>query len=108
LGLASASPEFVTAISGVRHKAAGVSLGTLIGSNIANPLVAIGGGALLSTYSVPTPLVYWDLPMETMTAAALLVFLLLTGRRLGRAGGVYLIALYGLYIGVRVAFFAVD
>lgn len=108
LGLASASPEFVTAISGVRHKAAGVSLGTLIGSNITNPLVAIGGGALLSTYWVPAPLIYWDLVMETLTATALLVFLLLTGGRLGRWGGLYLVTLYGVYIGVRLVFFAVD
>ncbi|MEA1925315.1 MAG: sodium:calcium antiporter [Candidatus Altiarchaeota archaeon] len=108
LGVASASPEFFTAIFGLRHRAAGISLGTLIGSNITNPLVGIGGGALLSTYWVPKPLVYWDLPMETITAALLLAYLLKTGGRLGKWGGLYLMGLYFLYLGVRFTYFAVD
>ena len=62
LGVASALPELVTALSGVRANAHGVSLGTLVVSNITDPLVAIGGGALLSTYWAPGPLLYWDLP----------------------------------------------
>ena len=45
LGVASALPELITAISGLRNGDAGIPLGTLIGSNITNPLVAIGGGA---------------------------------------------------------------
>ena len=70
--------------------------------------MAIGGGAVLSTYWVPAPLIYWDLVMETLSAAALLVYLLFAGGRLGRIGGIYLVALYGVYIGVRFTFFAVD
>ena len=50
IGIAPASPELFTAISGFRQKARGISLGTLIGSNIVNPLLAIGGGALMSAY----------------------------------------------------------
>jgi len=71
LGVASALPEFTTAIAGVRQDSHGVSIGTLVGSNITNPLVAIGGGALVSTYWVPAPLVLWDLPWETLTGAIL-------------------------------------
>jgi len=71
LGVASASPEFFTAVFGLKQHSEGISLGTLIGSNITNPLVAMGGGALISTYWVPRPLIYWDLPMETITAALL-------------------------------------
>lgn len=109
LGVVSAFPEMFTAIEGIRQRASGISLGTLIGSNITNPLVGIGGGALLSTYWVPRPLVLWDLPMETVTAAALLAYLLLVSdRRLGWKGGLYLISLYAVYLFVRVSYFAVD
>ena len=108
LGVASASPEFFTAISGLRQKAAGISLGTLIGSNIINPLVAIGGGALMSTYWVPRPLIHWDLPMETITAALLLVYLLFNKGKLGRGGAWYLIGLYVFYLVIRITFFAAD
>ncbi|MBC5792853.1 MAG: sodium:calcium antiporter [Nanohaloarchaea archaeon] len=75
-GVVSALPEMTTAIQGLRQGAEGISLGTLIGSNILNPLLAIGAGAYISTYAVPRPLVLWDLPMETITAAVLLVYLL--------------------------------
>lgn len=108
LGVASASPELFTAISGLRQKAAGISLGTLVGSNITNPLVGIGGGAIISTYWVPRPLIYWDLPMETITAALLLLYLIKTKGKLGRKGAVYLMALYFAYLFIRIFFFSVD
>jgi cation:H+ antiporter len=108
LGVASALPELTTAISGVRNKEHGISLGTLVGSNITNPLVAIGGGALVSTYYVPGPLVLWDLPWETITGAILWAILWFSKGRLNRVGAIYLMGLYVVYITLRVLFFAVD
>jgi cation:H+ antiporter len=108
LGIAAASPEFFTAVAAIRQKNVGVSLGALIGSNITNPLLAIGGGALLSTYWVPKPLIYWDLPMETLTAALLLIYLLLSDRKLAKKGAIYLICLYFVYLIIRLKFFAID
>lgn len=108
LGVASASPELFTALSGLRQKSVGISLGTLIGSNITNPLVAIGGGALISTYWVPKPLIYWDLSMETVTAALLLVYLIFRKGKLGRTGAIYLMGLYFFYLAVRIYYFPID
>ncbi|MFB6167111.1 MAG: sodium:calcium antiporter [Candidatus Nanohaloarchaea archaeon] len=109
LGIAAALPEMFTAVEGIRQRAEGISLGTLIGSNITNPLLAIGGGAILSTYWVPRTLVLWDLPMETLTAAMLLGYLLfISDRELGWKGGMYLIGLYFFYMVVRFMFFAAD
>ncbi|QRN84444.1 sodium:calcium antiporter (plasmid) [Chloroflexota bacterium] len=108
LGVASALPELITAISGVRHGDAGISLGTLVGSNITNPLVAIGGGALISRYWVPGPLVLWDLPWETITGAVLWLILWFNKGKLGKWSAFYLIALYFVYIALRMIFFAAD
>lgn len=109
VGVVAAFPELFTAIQGLRKGAEGVSLGTLIGSNITNPLLAIGFGSLLSTYWVPRPLVFWDLPMETVTAALLLAYLLfVSDRKLSWKGGIYLILLYVFYIVIRFSFFAID
>jgi cation:H+ antiporter len=107
IGVASAAPELFTALSGFRNEAIGISMGTLIGSNITNPLFAIGGGAIISGYWVPKQLIYWDLPMETVTAAILLVYLLSKKKEceLSRWGGVYLIALYGVYLTLRILIF---
>jgi cation:H+ antiporter len=109
VGIVSALPEMMTALGGMAHKAEGISLGTLIGSNITNPLLAIGGGSIISTYWVPRPLVLWDLPMETITAGMLLVYLLfISDRKLGWKGGLYLVGLYVFYIVIRFTYFAAD
>ena len=84
------------------------SLGTLIGSNITNPLVAIGLGAIVSTYDVPRPLVAYDLPWATVSGAMLLGYLLWRKGRIGRWGAVYFVVMYALYITFRALFFAVD
>jgi len=108
LGIASAMPELITALAGVRHRENGVSLGTLVGSNITNPLVAIGGGALLSTYAVPNPLIQWDLPWETVTGAILWAILWFSRGRLKKVHTVYLIGMYFVYVVLRAMFFSVD
>ena len=108
LGLASALPELTTALAGVRHKEAGISLGTLVGSNITNPLLAIGGGALISTYAVPRPLVLWDLPWETLTGMMLWAILWFNNGKLGKKSAIYLIVIYFVYILFRSLFFSVD
>jgi cation:H+ antiporter len=108
LGVASALPELITAISGVRHGDSGISLGTLVGSNITNPLVAIGGGAIISTYWVPSPLVLWDLPWETITGAILWIILWFNKGKLGKWSAYYLIGLYFVYVILRFTFFSVD
>ena len=108
LGLASALPELTTALAGIRHKEAGISLGTLVGSNITNPLLAIGGGALISTYAVPRPLVTWDLPWETLTGMMLWGILWFNNGKLGKKSAIYLIVIYFVYILFRSLFFNVD
>jgi cation:H+ antiporter len=80
----------------------------LIGSNITNPLVAIGLGAVLSTYHVPRPVVAYDLPWATVSGALLLGYLLWSKGRIGRWGAVYFVVMYALYITFRALFFAVD
>ena len=108
LGLASALPELTTALAGIRHKEAGISLGTLVGSNITNPLLAIGGGALISTYAVPRPLIVWDLPWETLTGILLWIILYFNHGKLGKKSGIYLITIYFIYIIFRGLFFNID
>jgi len=108
LGLASALPELTTALAGVRHKELGISLGTLVGSNITNPLIGIGGGALISTYAVPRPLILWDLPWETLTGVILWGILWFKKGKLGKADAIYLMAMFFVFIILRGVLFKVD
>lgn len=135
VGVVSAFPEMITAISGLRQGSEGISLGTLIGSNITNPLLAIGAGSLISTYAVPGPLVLWDLPVETITAGILLAYMFskdaigdhlaviarkcgmdglaqrfedMENRVISIAGAFLLILLYFVYLYVRFKYFQYD
>lgn len=135
IGLISAFPELITAVSGLRHGSEGISLGTLVGSNITNPLLAIGGGAMISSYAVPRPLVLWDLPMETLLAGIPVIYMFSKERlgsiiaplfrkiglnsiaeklesaenmKLSIAGAVVLILLYFVYLYVRFTYFQYD
>lgn len=135
VGVVSAFPEMITAISGLRQGSEGISLGTLIGSNITNPLLAIGAGSVISTYAVPGPLVLWDLPMETATAGILLAYMFskdavgdylavvargvgmdgladrfeaMENRVISIAGAGLLIVLYFVYLYVRFKYFQYD
>jgi cation:H+ antiporter len=108
LGVASALPELTTALAGARKNAHGISLGTLVGSNITNPLVAIGLGAMVSTYVLPRPFMVWDLPWQAGAGAVLWALLWFRKGRLTRMSAIYLIVLYVVYILGRAIFFAVD
>jgi cation:H+ antiporter len=108
LGVASALPELFTAIQGARKGEKGIAIGTLIGSNITNPLLAIGVGSLISTYVAPRPLIFWDLPFGILSACLLLIWLLYHKKKVDKGGAIYLILLYFVYIGIRIWFFSVD
>ncbi len=108
LGVASALPELTTAISGIRNGDRGIPLGTLVGSNITNPLVAIGGGAILSTYWVPKPLIQWDLPWEVVTGVILWCILWFKKGRADRKTAIYLSLMYLVYLVFRMIYFGVD
>jgi cation:H+ antiporter len=108
LGVASALPELTTALAGIRHKEFGISLGTLVGSNITNPLVGIGGGALLSTYAVPQPLIFWDLPWAILTGVILWLILFFKKGKLGKIDAYYLMGLYFVFIILRAVLFKSD
>ena len=135
VGIVSALPEMSTAISGLRHDSAGLSLGTLVGSNVTNPLLAIGSGAIISSYGVPEPLILWDLPMEAILAGVPVIYMLKRnwiGRKISKplnkiglnrwaektrnaenhilsiTGAILLIMLYFVYLYIRFKYFPHD
>lgn len=108
LGVASALPELITSVVAILKKDPGISLGTLVGSNIVNPLMGIGGGALISSYWVPNTIILFDLPAKLFTGLLLLVYIVLRKGKLDRLGGFFLMALYLLYIVIRIKFFPSD
>lgn len=107
LGVASALPELTTALVGIVKKHKGISTGVLIGSNITNPMMGLGLGALISTYKIPNVVLYYDLPFKIGTALLILYFLH-KHKDLRKWQGVVLLCLFALYLFVRYNLFPVD
>lgn len=103
LGIAAALPEFSTAVEAIRRRAPNLALGTLIGSNVVNSLLAVGLGGLVSTYRVPTAVTRFDLPFKLVVGVGLLGYLVLVADYdIRRREGFYLIILYFLFVSLRL------
>jgi len=107
IGVATALPELTTSVTAILRGATSISIGTLIGSNITNPMFALGLGAMISTYQVPRPIIVFDLPVKIITAIIIMVFLW-RKRMLTQREATMMIAMYVVYILVRIKYFAVD
>jgi cation:H+ antiporter len=105
IGIAAAFPELSTVLDGIRRKTPIVAVGTLIGSNVVNPLVGIGLGGVISTYAVPPAVVVWDLPFKLVAVVVFVAYVRYNGGTLTRRTGVYLIAAYFVYIVGRMLLF---
>jgi cation:H+ antiporter len=107
LGIASALPELTTSLIAVFKKKGDISAGILIGSNITNPLFGIGLGALISTYTIPKVVIFYDLPIKIGTAA-LLYYFLARNEKLNKWESAVLIGLFIGYIIIRQLYFPTD
>ncbi|MFO8016191.1 MAG: sodium:calcium antiporter [Candidatus Woesearchaeota archaeon] len=97
IGVGTALPELSTALRGILKKAEGISLGTLVGSNITNPLLALGLGAAISGYTVDKYLFWYDIPVWFLVSLIVMLFFW-KNKRLSRVEAMMLIALYFLYV----------
>ena len=99
-GLGTSLPELTVAMVAVR-KSQGVAIGTLIGSNITDPLLSIGIAALISPISITES--SYDLTMHLIIPATLLgvslcLMMMWTGFRFSRLEGGILIGFYLMFL----------
>ncbi len=99
-GLGTSLPELTVAMVAVR-KSQGVAIGTLIGSNITDPLLSIGIAALVSPISLTDAsynlTMYLIIP-ATLLGVSLCLAMMWTGFKFSRWEGSILITFYILFI----------
>lgn len=95
-------PELFTSITSLLRREMDISVGNIIGSNIFNSLMVIGGTALVRPIEIGITDYRTDFAVMVLVALVLYGFLL-GKRRVPRYGGVVLLALYVGYVGVLVA-----
>ena len=107
LGVVTSLPEFTTALVSMYKGKRDISVGVLLGSNVTNPLLGIGLGALLSTYTVPNVIILYDLPVNIVTTVLLYGFLI-RHKDLSRTEAIILFAFFFTYLYVRLILFPAD
>lgn len=103
VGVGTALPELSVSIQAIRKKAGALGLGNLIGSNITNPLLALGAGATISGFNIARTIISFDLIFWIITTAVV-VLLLFNHKNLSKKESVIVILMYLIYIYIRIMF----
>jgi len=101
IGVSTALPELTTALRGVMKGVKNMSLGVLIGSNITNPLLALGLGAAISGYTVSRTIQFFDIPFWFFISALALLFFH-RDKKLSKWSATVLILAYICYVGYKI------
>ncbi|WP_275555606.1 calcium/sodium antiporter [Mixta sp. Marseille-Q2659] len=96
VGIGTSLPELIVSFTAVTHGQMDMAVGTVMGSNITNILLILGGAALLHPLTVHSNLVRRELPL--MLLVTLLSGLVLFDNRLSRGDGIVLIGIALLYL----------
>ncbi len=99
-GLGTSLPELTVALMAAK-KSRGVAIGTLVGSNITDPLLSIGIAALISPLMISDSswgLIMYLIVPATIIGVAACLFMMYTGFKFTRIEGGVLIGLYGVFL----------
>lgn len=104
VALGTSLPEFMVSFMSVLRGSSDMSVGNIVGSNVFNILVIIGGSALMKPLSVEKSMFRRDLPL-CILASVLLVLFAFSGGMISRIEGFLLVAFFSayLYVAYKIA-----
>ncbi|MGM0569054.1 MAG: calcium/sodium antiporter [Elusimicrobiota bacterium] len=95
--LCTSLPEIALVVAGALRKSHGISLGTIIGSNIYNILLALGGALLISPVEISRREMLFQAP-AVIIFTIILFPIMLSSRKINRGEGAFLLLCYAGYI----------
>jgi len=96
IGLGTSLPELAISINAITKKKAALSIGNIVGSNIFDLLIPLGGASLIASIKVEMPVLWFDLPF-LLILTALVIWFFTKERGLGKREGATMIVLYVIY-----------
>ncbi len=96
ISLGTSLPELVVSLVAVKKGNAEMSIGNIIGSNVANYSMVLGGAALLNPLSVNLAATKFD--MIILAAASITLLFVLANKLYNKAGGIFLLTVLALFI----------
>ena len=104
VGVGTSLPELVVSVNAAIKGANDLSLSNLIGSNIVDILIALGGSALITDWNVSRGIVFFDIPYLLFTVVVVVLFLI-TKRKLERGESILILGLYVVYVSLKIGGF---
>lgn len=101
IALGTSLPELVVSLVAIKKGNAEMSIGNIIGSNVANFSMVIGGASLLNPLIIDLASTKFDLFI--MAAASLTLVFILANKLYNKAGAIFLLAILALFIQNAVA-----
>ena len=89
-------PELIVSISAARKGKVGMVIGNIIGSNLANTTMVIGGAAMVNNLNVKLGVYYFD--MALMTVASIMLVYITANKLYSRPAGISLLILLALFM----------
>jgi cation:H+ antiporter len=102
IALGTSLPELVVSLVAVKKGHADMSVGNIIGSNVANFSMVLGGASLINPLSVTAAGSY---DIAIMVGASITLFLLLANKLYNKAGAIFLLTILALFLQNALAAF---
>ncbi|MBD3250790.1 MAG: hypothetical protein GF381_04475 [Candidatus Pacebacteria bacterium] len=101
IGFGTSLPELVVSLSAILKGSTGLSVGNLIGSNLIDLLIALGGSAMIGGWQIDRRIATFDLAYLLLTSVIVVLFLM-TRRKLDRKESLLVVSLYGVYVSLKI------
>jgi cation:H+ antiporter len=89
-------PELIVSVSAALKGKIGMAIGNIIGSNLANTTMVIGGAAMVNTLSINLEAYYFDIAL--MTAATIMLIYITANKLYSKPAGISLLILLALFL----------
>ena len=96
ISLGTSLPELVVSLVAVKKGNAEMSIGNIIGSNVANFSMVLGGSALINPLSINLEATSYDFLI--LASASITLLFILANKIYNKAGGIFLLTILALFI----------
>jgi cation:H+ antiporter len=93
-------PELIVSIAAAMKGKIGMAIGNIIGSNLANTTMVIGGAAMIKTLNIDLHAYYFDITL--MTAATIMLIYITANKLYSKPAGISLLILLALFLHEKV------
>jgi cation:H+ antiporter len=96
ISLGTSLPELVVSLVAVKKGNAEMSIGNIIGSNVANFSMVLGGSALINPLTIDLQATSYDIMI--LASASIALLFILANKIYNKAGGIFLLTILALFI----------